>query len=173
MSRTDTALLALRRSGAPEGFEEIVRRYADALFRTCARRLRDRQLAEDAVQETFLRAWRGSATVAPPEVAGWLFGIARHVCQESARRRRRAAEGAAPLDEERTPAAAEPAAALDLGIDALDDFEQALLHLRHGEGLTCREIAAKLSKPVGTVTSALSRAYARLRSRLAAAGRAE
>ncbi len=173
MSRTDTALLALRRSGRPEGFSEIVRRYADALFLYCARRLADRQLAEDAVQETFMRAWEGSANVAPPDVAGWLFGTARHTCQEIARRRRRAADSAAPLDEEQAPAAPEASEPVEIALDALDDFEQALLHMRHGEGLTCREIAEKTGRPLGTVTSALSRAYARLRTRLASAGRSE
>lgn len=171
MSRTDTALLALRRSGRPEGFSEIVRRYADALFHYCARRLADRQLAEDAVQETFMRAWEGSANRAPADVAGWLFGTARHTCQEIARRRRRAVESAAPFDEDQAPAAMAPAEPVEVALDALDDFEQALLHMRHGEGLTCREIAEKTGRPVGTVTSALSRAYSRLRSRLAATGR--
>ncbi|KAF0244211.1 MAG: RNA polymerase sigma-70 factor ECF [Planctomycetota bacterium] len=173
MSRTDTALLALRRSGRPEGFSEIVRRYADALFRYCARRLGDRQLAEDAVQETFMRSWEGSATVAPADVAGWLFGIARHTCQETARRRRRAADGAAPLDEELVPAAAEAPAPVEVALDGLDDAEQALLHMRHGEGLTCREIAEKTGRPLGSVTSSLSRTYAKLRGRLTAAGRPE
>jgi len=145
-------------------FREVIGAYADALFRYSARRLGDRQLAEDAVQETFMRAYRQQQAM-PADPGGWLFGIARHCCQEIARARRRPAEAAKPLDDAPAPEPPEP---LDAALDGLDAAEQALLHLKHGEGLTGREIAARTGQPLGSVTSALSRAYSKLRDRLAA-----
>ncbi len=48
----------------------------------------------------------------------------------------------------------------------LTEETQRILGLRHGRGMTCREIAVELGMPIGTVTKTLSRAYAELRGRL-------
>lgn len=147
---------------ARQDIDRLVRTYAASLFRYSVGRLRDRHLAEDAVQEIFLRAHRAEV---PDDAAPWLFGVARNCCLEIARRRRRAAEDAAPLDEMQV-AAAEGSRPLGEALEGLDDEETALVQLKHGEGLTCREIAERTGRPLGTVTSALARAYGKLRSRM-------
>ena len=148
---------------ARQDIYRLVRTYAASLFLYSVGRLRDRHLAEDAVQEIFLRAHRAEV---PDDAAPWLFGVARHCCQEIARRRKRAAEDAAPLDEMQVAAAPEGARPLGEALEGLDDEETALVQLKHGEGLTCREIAERTGRPLGTVTSALARAYGKLRSRM-------
>ncbi len=147
-------------SGAPEEFEDVVRLFAAPLFRYCLREVGDPALAEDLVQETFLRTYRTMMNGRPDDVAAWLFGVARNVCREEHRRKP-------------DPLAAEPASKapaeheqLSAAMESLDDAERSLLHLKHAEGRSCREIAEMLGKPLGTVTAALARAYRKLRERM-------
>jgi len=150
----------------PNALQALVEQYSSALWPYCYGRLRDRHLAEDAVQETFLRAHRAWRNAPPDDPAGWLFGTARRCCQEIARRRRRPADRADVLQAE--PAAVEPDRTdrLEEELVGLPDTERSLVYLKHFAGLTCREIAERLGKPVGTVTWLLSRAYRKLRDRL-------
>jgi RNA polymerase sigma-70 factor (ECF subfamily) len=94
--------------------EELHRRFAGVLYDKCVRVLGDRTEAEDAVQETFVSAFRALGRF---EDTGrghlpWLYRIATNVCIKLIRTRRR--KGAEPLGEHDPPAAtADPAAALD------------------------------------------------------------
>jgi RNA polymerase sigma factor (sigma-70 family) len=76
--------------------------------------------------------------------------------------------GAAPEPPAADPFGGETEADPELAeaIAELPSEAQELLALRHGEGLSCEEIARRLGKPLGTVTKTLSRLYARLRERL-------
>jgi RNA polymerase sigma-70 factor (ECF subfamily) len=154
-------------------YMDIVRLYAAALFRFCWGRLRDRHLAEDAVQETLLRACRIAGREPVRNMGGWLFGTARRCCLEIARRRGRPAERAVSLESISDPAALAARAAgqgsgdgqlLDSLLEGLDDEERSLVYLKHVSGLKCREIAESTGVPVGTVTSALARIYTKLRA---------
>lgn len=59
VSSDDDVLVARAQAGDRGAFEELVRRHANGLFAVVVRLSRDRQEAEEAVQEAFLRAWRG------------------------------------------------------------------------------------------------------------------
>ena len=134
-----------------------MRHFTAPLFRYCLGQVAgDRALAEDMVQETFLRTYRALMNGRPDDVGAFLFGVARNCCAEA--RRKSAPREAAPRTE--------PSSDVDLALDGLDESERSLIHLKHVEGRTCAEIAAILGKPVGTVTSSLARAYAKLRGRL-------
>jgi RNA polymerase sigma factor (sigma-70 family) len=103
----------------------------------------------------------------PADPLPWLLAIARRCCQEAGRRRRRV--HTVPLPEgdlvSREPASDE-APDLHQAMSALNDFETSVLHLKHTEGLRCQEISDRMGKPLGTITAALSRAYAKLRAEL-------
>src|SRR5262245_51681976 len=95
------ALVERARDGAasPErradAFAEIVRRYQDLVYGYAFSRLRDRALAEDAAQETFLAAYRALPRLADPEaLPGWLRRLAR---THALRQTRRARPGGATL----------------------------------------------------------------------------
>lgn len=64
-----------------QAFEQLVRRYQSALLKICYLYLRDRSLAEDAVQETFIKVYRGMAQFRGdcPE-KNWIIRIAIHTC---------------------------------------------------------------------------------------------
>src|SRR5881275_2471314 len=77
---------------------DLYERYASRLFGYCLHRLGSREEAEDAVQTTFLNAFRGlSRGVVPESETAWLFKIAENVClsrhRASFRRRRVEAPG--------------------------------------------------------------------------------
>ena len=97
----------------------------------------------------------------------WLLSIAGFVCQEWVRRKR---TGERHLERLAPAPAAGPERESDLplaeAVAALPDDLQQILALRHGEGMSCEEIARALDRPLGTVTKMLSRAHADLRERL-------
>src|SRR5436309_13491181 len=76
----DAQLLTLVADRDRVAFEELYHRYVRSVYGIALRRLRDRQRAEDAVQETFAAVWRSAASYRPERgpAAPWLYAIARN-----------------------------------------------------------------------------------------------
>ncbi len=88
-SLAEDALLRRARAGDREAFGEIVRRYQDAVFNLCYRMLGDFHEAEDAAQETFLKAFRHLHRYDPGRrFSTWILSIASHHCIDRLRTRR-------------------------------------------------------------------------------------
>jgi RNA polymerase sigma-70 factor (ECF subfamily) len=136
---------------------------------------------EDAVQETFARAWSALRGGARPESAlGWLLGIARHVSLDQVRARRSASRSIEPGEVDRLASlivdpqpgprelveSAELSAAVRRVVDRLPDKHRVILLLREVDGLSYDELAAALGCPIGTVESRLFRARAALAKQL-------
>ena len=142
-------------------------------LREARRILGNREDAEEAVQEAFMRAWRKRAACRTPRAPlPWLIQITRNESMRLAARRSRrqaseipAAEpdtlpappGETPLDRALTAVATEQA------LSTLGEDEQRLLRLRYEQDLTQGQVAAALGVPEGTVKVRLHRARARLR----------
>jgi RNA polymerase sigma-70 factor (ECF subfamily) len=79
--------------------EGLFRRYAGVIFDRCVRILGDRTAAEDAVQETFINAYRAIESFTPGESGPlpWLYRIATNVCFKDLRRRRQISEARTAL----------------------------------------------------------------------------
>src|ERR1700760_1688979 len=77
---TDSELIQRAADGDRSAFEQLYQRYARPVFGLALRRLRDRQRAEDAVQETFASIWRSAGSYKPERgpAAPWLYAIARN-----------------------------------------------------------------------------------------------
>src|SRR5436309_2130843 len=77
---SDSDLLVRIAERDREAFELLYQRYIRSMFGLALRRLRDRQRAEDAVQETFAAVWRSAASYRPERgpAAPWLYAIARN-----------------------------------------------------------------------------------------------
>lgn len=126
--------------------------------------------AEDAAQETFVRAWSARASLASPErLVSWLLGIAANVAaqfvRDAARRHKRVARHAAMLPAKSSRADnTHDAADLARNVESLPDPYRRVILLRYWSGMTCREIAAASGTPVGSVTKQLSRGHAMLRA---------
>jgi RNA polymerase sigma factor (sigma-70 family) len=155
---------------------DLYERYASRLYGFCLHRLGSREEAEDAVQTTFLNAFRGlSRGVVPTSESAWLFKIAENVClsrhRASFRRRRLEAPGDLAAVEE-TVAAPERADEELIPLeDALADMPEAqrrALLLREWQGLSYREIAAELEVSQSAVETLIFRARRSLARRLEA-----
>src|SRR5215472_9435932 len=93
---SDAELLSRFRSGTPSALETIFERYEGPLFQFLVGILRDHHQAEDALQETFVRALERLDSVDPGHLRGWLFTVAYH--QALLVRRRRKSRPADRLD---------------------------------------------------------------------------
>jgi RNA polymerase sigma-70 factor (ECF subfamily) len=160
------------RAGDPEAVRAVYQAYGRLVFAVAHRILGDRQLAEDATQETFVKAWRAAASFDPTRDPGpWLATIARRVAIDLQRREARRSHG--NLDEvpPTNPALVtlpdSAASAYDVwevrrALGDLPAEEREVVRLQHLEGLTHVEIAERMGIPVGTVKSRSARAYRRL-----------
>lgn len=143
-------------------------RYGGELFGFAFNALEDRQLAEDVVQETFLRAWRSAGRFDPDRASlrTWLFTIARNgVVDASRRRRARPTPGADPVDAVDASAGEFPGGdpfdhlltriELDEALRRLSpEHRQAVVEV-HFSGRTCADLAAELDVPASTMRSRL------------------
>jgi RNA polymerase sigma-70 factor (ECF subfamily) len=168
MEATDKEYVEECRNGHPDDYRFLVERYQGPVFAYLASRLGDRALAEEAAQESFVRAFLALPKLKKPEsFYAFLLGIAGHVAHEmwraagrDAKRNEVAELLAAGTAEEREEYHLEEA------IAALPESHRQVVLLRFYEQLSCQEVAQRLSLPLGTVTKTLSRAYVQLRQLL-------
>jgi RNA polymerase sigma-70 factor (ECF subfamily) len=92
MTIDDPRLIESFRAGENDAFEALVRAHRPALYRHALRKLSDHAAAEDAVQETFMRAYKARARVNDDwQLRPWLHQICANVCIDEANRRRKEA----------------------------------------------------------------------------------
>ena len=145
-------------------------------LREARRILGNRDDAEEAVQEAFVRAWRKrSACRTPGAPLPWLLQITRNESMRlAARRSRRQASEIPEAEPDAVPDSAgrgiDPqldrtltSVATEQALSALGEDERNLLRLRYEEDLTQGQVAAALGVPEGTVKVRLHRVRARLR----------
>jgi RNA polymerase sigma-70 factor (ECF subfamily) len=158
-------------------FAAAVQRHRPELHRHCLRLLRSPADAEDALQETLLRAWRSRRTLASGAPRAWLYRIATNACLDLVARREPTYE--LPEDgEPEAPSEQRPDAqlvaretlelALLAAIQELPERQHASLVLRDVLDCSARDTAATLSTSVAATNSALQRSRDALRERLAA-----
>jgi RNA polymerase sigma-70 factor, ECF subfamily len=164
------AILALIQGGQPrDALAACVRIHGAVLGRLCMALLGSQADADEATQETLLRAHRAMASYrGEGSVKAWLCGIARHVCAHmlESRRRGREALAIAPLDDEAFDVFANRrrARAIRRALDQLKPSEREALVLRYVADLSHREIAAALHLDEAAARKRISRALAHLRA---------
>lgn len=160
---SERELMAACRAGDRLALERLLTPYEAPLYHLCLGILRNAADAEDAVQETFLRAMRGLAGFRGDAAVGtWLQRIAVNVCIEWKRSRRptaplEAAERSAGTSGGFEETAIRHQLALD-ALGALSESQRAALILKDVQGLTVDEIAATLSWNAKKVENELYRA---------------
>jgi RNA polymerase sigma factor (sigma-70 family) len=164
------------REGDPDAVRDVYRAYGRLVYAVAYKVLGDRGLAEEATQQSFLKAWRAVESFdVKRELGPWLAAIARRVAIDVYRRE--SLRSAAPLDSvaegdpalTTTPESAE--AVYDVwevrrALTELPPDEEEVVRLQHFEGLTHAEIAELLKLPIGTVKSRSFRAHKRLATEL-------
>ena len=170
--RSDAELVAACNNGGPDeaaqAFETLYRRHRDFVLRVARRFTRDRELALDALQETFTYLLKkfppaGGGLVLTARLQTLLYPVAKNTAI-SARRRAERFEGDDAVSADELPAAAaDEGEPLDAALAALSPERREVLTLRFVDDLTLAEIAAVLEIPLGTVKSRLHLAIKQLR----------
>ncbi len=169
MSETDTYYIERCLDGHPDDFRYIVRRYQAVLLAHLAGKLGNKDKAEEAAQESLVRAYFNMSKLRKPgSFFSWLLGIADRVAKEHQRKDM--------LHQQRevirsfSAEAASPELSQDYGLEAaiaeLPESYRRVVLLRYYGGRSCSQVAEQLDIPLGTITKTLSRAYAMLRNAL-------
>ena len=173
----DVALVARARSGDRDAFCALVDAYYDDLARFAVRYLGKQEDAEDALQETFLRAYRHLGRYVEREAfRSWLFRILVNRCRTLARQRGRRG-GILIRDEEalrQFPDARASASssgfelrdALNAALQWLEPKLREAFLLKHGEGLEYSEIASLTGASESALKMRVKRACEQLRPRM-------
>ena len=150
--------------------ERLMTEYGDQVMRTCLLYLQRRQLAEDASQETFIRAWRALDRLQSKETEkAWLMKIAVNVCKSVLRTRARRIPDAKVSEDEIPEAGVAdrfPDNTVFDAVNALPVKYRSPVILHYYQGLPVSDIAGILHLPGTTVRTRLSRARALLRNEL-------
>ena len=188
-SATDQEVVVLARHGQDAAYRELVRRYERPVFSLVYRMVRDRELAEDLAQETFVKALNAIESYRPEfKFSSWIFKIANNAAIDQLRRREldtlsldgsphaetpEAIEATALQIGDRQETALEEVEARELGgeieaaIARLRPEYRSCILLRHVDGRPYEEIAEILGLPLGTVKTYIHRARNELRLSLA------
>ena len=168
--RSDMELVALfAEAGHVPSFEALYDRHADYIFRVALRMVGNREAAEDATQEAWIRASRAMASFRGQSAfRTWICGIAINCCRETWRKRRLPSAGSDDVPVE--PAANTPdpldAVAVRRALNLMDQDGREALILHDVLGHTHDEIARILGIAPGTSKSRLFRARRTLRGLL-------
>jgi len=155
------------RTGDADAVRTLYDEFGKAVFVVALRALGDRDLAEEAVQLTFLKAWRAADRFDVGRDPGpWLYAIARRVAVDLYRRERRHAS----VDDDTAEVAVMPksfentweAWEVRNAVDRLSAEERDVVRAAHFAGMSHAQIADRLGVPIGTVKSRSNRAHRRL-----------
>jgi RNA polymerase sigma-70 factor (ECF subfamily) len=160
---------------------ELYDRYSDLLYSLAVRITGGASDAEEALQDTWLQAWRNAASYDPSRgaVGAWLVTIVRSRALDRVRslgsRRRAEAAAAVAAAAEPMPGAPDPAAGyaqralkkdVASAMSALAPQQREVVELAYFAGLSQSEIAERMSAPLGTVKSWTRQALLKLRERV-------
>jgi len=183
--KSDQDVVALAKEGEEEAYRELIRRYERPVFALIFRMVRNRELAEDLSQETFVKVLNAIQSYRPEfKFSSWVFKIANNAAIDHIRKRELdtlSLEGSPHAD---TPELIEATAlqisgraesqleevenrelggTIEQAIERLRPEYRACILLRHVEGRTYEEIAEILNLPLGTVKTYIHRARNELR----------
>jgi RNA polymerase sigma-70 factor (ECF subfamily) len=181
----DSRLMQRVARGDEQALAELYDRYAARVFGVCVRILSEAHLAEDMLQEVFVRVWERAHLYEPARGSfhTWLMGITRNSCIDLLRRQRARPQIAEPpadspdftfeetlsdtaSDVPEAAALNERAALVRRALAALTPEQRLVIELSYFRGFTRREIARKLQWPEGTVHTRARLALQNLRVQL-------
>ena len=170
----DGNLVERARRGDREAYAVLVHQVSDSLYAVAYRILRDHGLAEDALQNALVLAWRRLPKLREPKrFEAWIHRILVHACYDESQRARQWISNVRvlPMDGPSTPDGSSSVAdrdELERAFRQLTLEQRAVFVLHHYVGLPLVEIAELLEIPAGTARSRLHYAIAGLRQALTA-----
>jgi RNA polymerase sigma-70 factor (ECF subfamily) len=178
---TEEMLMAAYARGDRHAFAQLFARLGPRVHRFFKRSFGSDAVADDLLQQTFLKVHGARASYKPDlRARPWIFAIAARIRIDEYRRRKRLAEDGdeealARADEAAAAAAGDGGETLEAGeieavrraVDALPESQRVVVHLNRYEGMTFAEIARVLGTTEGAVKLRAFRAYGTLREKLA------
>jgi RNA polymerase sigma-70 factor, ECF subfamily len=186
---TDHDLVTFARTGSEKAYRELLDRYQRPVFSLIYRMVRDRELAEDLAQETFVKVFNHLDSYNPKyKFSSWIFKIASNLSIDSMRRKELQTVS---LDGSRNASTADEVEATRITVASTDENPEEFLEakelgeeieraismlrpeyrtailLRHVEGRPYEEIAEVMEVPLGTVKTYIHRTRGELRESLA------
>lgn len=166
-------LLAQCALGNRRAFETLYRCVAPRLHGVALRCMGRRDLAEEVLQESFVRIWNNASRYEPHLSAPltWMINITRHQAIDQLRKRReeplsefheQSLSDDAPSAHDQLDSARE-ASALNRCLDHLEGMQRQSITIAYFHGLSCSELAEQLAAPLGSVKSWIRRGMERLR----------
>ena len=165
----DAATVERCLAGESDAFRTLVERYQARAFGHAIAITRNREDAQDAVQDAFLNAHRALHHFDSERVFySWFYAILRNCCYKLvARRRTDVVDHPERLELLESPGVPlDDRLAIERALAALSSTDREIVMLRHFDGLSYAELSAALAVPVGTVMSRLFNARKRLRDGL-------
>jgi RNA polymerase sigma-70 factor (ECF subfamily) len=171
----DATLVARMADGDRGAMTQLYQRHSSVLLGLAVRIVRDRREAEDLLHDVFLEAWRAAKSFDPKRgrVRTWLAIRMRSRAldhQKSARVSRNAGDAGLDTLVDDSVTASPDHARIRAALAGLGVDQRTVLELAYFEGLSCTEIATRISIPVGTVKSRLAAGLDRLRSAIGTPG---
>jgi RNA polymerase sigma-70 factor (ECF subfamily) len=182
MKGIEDETVARARDGDMEAFRSLVEHHSRDVFRLAFRMTRNEMDAEDAVQETFLRAYKKiSSFDGRSSFSTWLYRVTANTSIDVIRRRQRHDSRSTSLDDETTsswtPSSNDPdqdrvlfsseiKRRLDAALDELSELERSAFVLRHFEDYPLAEISRMLGLKTSATKQAVFRAVKKVRKTL-------
>lgn len=168
MNPTERNIIVRLRNNDREAFQLVYWKYQKAVYGLALRYLKDPQLAEDAVQDVFVKLWMNRAELdSERSLHGWLFtSLKNHVLNMIKSRKRRIERHYEYIQQMESSAEAsdsyviqeEMEQLLRKGMERLPERKQLIYRLKSLDGLTNRQIAVRLGLSINTVKSQFNRA---------------
>jgi RNA polymerase sigma-70 factor (ECF subfamily) len=159
--------------GDPDAAASLYEEYGGAVFTVALSILNDRELAADATQQTFVKAWKSARTYDPDRpFPPWIYAIARRASIDIWRteRSRERSTSSDDVDVAETPPGIEHAwqrFEVRTALNDLSEEEREVIRLTHYDGYTHSQAAEVLGVSIGTIKSRSHRAHRRLAELLA------
>lgn len=174
---TETGLVLRARSGDREAFDRLIDATGERLRRVAYGILRDRSLADDAIQRTFLAIWQDLDKLREPErFDAWSYRVLVRACGTEARRARSwvpalSSHGSVEAATDADVRSVADRDQLERGFRRLSVEHRTVIVLHHYLDLPLTEVAAAMGASPGTTYSRLHYALRALRAALEADGR--
>ena len=177
----DTELVLRLQRREPQAMGDLYDRYGRLTFSLILRVVRDAGIAEDLVQETFLRVWNRvqAFDARKGSIGPWLLAVARNraidYLRSSGGRERNAVEfeeidhPALYVDMEQGILSSDNARLVKAAVEKLSAHQRQVIELAYFEGLSQTEMAERMGQPLGTVKTWVRSALKTLRDDLGAA----
>jgi len=178
---TDRDLIERLHGRDPQALAELYDRYGRQVYSLTLRVVRDSAIAEDLVQETFLRVWNRAHAfdIERGSLGAWLLAVARNRAIDYLRSTAGRERNALELDETGHPALfcdiepdilnADRTRRIRAAMEKLSPNQRQVMELAYFEGLSQTEMADKIGQPLGTVKTWVRTALKSLRDELGVA----